>query len=78
MPIIVQFLIGIALNIAGYLLMPKQKAAQPPSTEDLENPVSEAGMPVPVVFGTLTVKGLNILWWGDKLSRQRSIKSGKK
>lgn len=63
----VQLLIGLALNIVAYLLMPKPKADQPPEAQDLEDPTAEAGRPVPVVFGTITVKGLNILWYGEKL-----------
>ena len=62
----VTLLIAIALQVVAYLLAPKPKKAQPEETKDFENPVADAGMPIPVVFGTVTVKGLNILWFGDK------------
>ena len=62
----VQLLIGLALNIIAYLIMPKPKAPQPPEGKDLNDPTAEAGRPVPVLFGTMTVKGLNILWFGEK------------
>lgn len=62
----IPFLIGLALNVVAYMLMPKPKAAKPEAAKDMDNPVAEAGKPIPVVFGTVTVKGLNILWYGDK------------
>lgn len=63
---LVQLLIGIALNIIAYLIMPKPKQEQGADTKDLDDPTAEAGKPVPVVWGTLTLKGLNILWYGEK------------
>lgn len=63
---IIQILVALALNIIAYLIMPKPKTAKPAAVKDLDDPVAEAGMPIPVVFGTVTVKGLNVLWFGDK------------
>lgn len=59
-------LIGLAITAVTYLLMPRPKAPPPPAVQDLEDPVAEAGKPIPVVFGSMTVKGLNVLWFGDK------------
>lgn len=59
-------LVGLALSVVAYLIMPQPKAQKPPATSDLESPTAEAGRPLPVVFGTLTVKGGNILWYGEK------------
>lgn len=59
-------LVAIAFQVVAFLLAPKPKKQQPPETKDLDNPVAERGKPIPVVFGTLTVKGLNVLWYGDK------------
>ncbi len=70
----VQLLIGIALNIIGYLIMPKPKVDQGTETKDLEDPTAEAGKPVPVIWGTLTLKGLNILWYGEKETVQKKMK----
>lgn len=50
------------------LLTPKPKKTKPDATKDLEDPTAEAGRPIPVVFGTITVKGLNVVWFGDKRS----------
>lgn len=64
------FWLVIGLAIASlaltYLLAPKAKAAKPQEVQDLEDPTSEAGRPIPVAFGTPTIKGLNLLWHGDK------------
>lgn len=76
----IQLLIGLVLNIVAYLIMPKPKAPQPAETKDLEDPTAEAGRPLPVVFGSVRVKGLNILWFGEKKTVMRPLKSsgGKK
>jgi hypothetical protein len=56
-------LVSVALNL---LLAPKPKAPKPEAATDLDDPTAEAGRPIPVVFGTITVKGLNLLWFGEK------------
>ena len=58
--------IALAITVVAYILMPKPKTPPPPAVTDMDNPTAEAGRPIPVVFGTLTVKGTNILWYGDK------------
>lgn len=67
-------LIALALMVVAYLIMPKPKQ-QSPETEDMDDPVAEAGKPLPVLFGTKTVKGLNALWFGDKSYRKRKVKA---
>lgn len=62
----------VALN---YLLRPRPKAPKPGELTDLENPTTESGRPVPVVFGTLTVKGLNVLWYGEKGRSTKKVKA---
>lgn len=62
--------VSVALTL---LLAPKIKAPKPDSTTDYEDPTSEAGRPIPVVFGTITVKGLNLLWFGDKSFTTKKI-----
>lgn len=67
--------ISIAIQIAAYIIMPKPKAPKPEAAQDLQNPTAEAGRPIPVVFGTVTVKGVNILWFGDKSIRTYKTKA---
>lgn len=63
---------AVALSI---LFMPRPKRQKPDETKDLENPVAEAGKPVPVIFGTITLKGLNVLWFGDKGEETKKVKA---
>lgn len=70
--IIVAAVASVAISL---LLAPKIKAPKPEAAKDLEDPVAEAGKPVPVVFGTVTVKGLNLLWYGDKTQRTSKVKA---
>lgn len=63
---LVQLVIAVAMLVISYALMPRPKRNKPPASRDLENPTAEAGRPIPVVFGTLTVKSANILWYGEK------------
>lgn len=77
LPVIAQIAIGVGLAIVGYLLAPRPKPPKPPSLEDLENPTQEAGRPIPVTFGSMSVKGLNILWYGDKSISTREVSTGK-
>jgi hypothetical protein len=71
----VALLVSLVLNIVSYLIMPKPKQAKPEAAKDMEDPSAEAGRPIPVVFGTVTVKGLNVLWSGEKRSNSYSVKA---
>lgn len=66
-------LIGLAITIIVKALTPKPAKPPPPAVQDLTDPTCEAGREVPVLFGTLTIKGTNILWFGDKLSVQYEV-----
>lgn len=70
---IVMAVIAITMAVISYALMPSPKSAQHSATQDLENPTAEAGRPIPVVFGTLTVKSGNILWFGEKGKREFEV-----
>lgn len=67
-------IIGIALTVLGYLLMPKPKM---PSMEvkDMEDPTAEAGRPLPVPFGRITIKGTNVLYFGDKYYNKYKVRA---
>lgn len=68
-------LAAVALAAVTYLLAPKPKTPKPDALQDLEDPSAEAGRPIPVVFGTITVKGLNLLWYGDKGQKTYKVKA---
>ena len=68
-----QVAIGLAIAAVGYILMPQPKRAKPPAAQDLQAPTAEAGRPIPVVFGTLEVRGPNILWYGELDTQQFEV-----
>jgi hypothetical protein len=66
---IIAVVVAVAVAALAMVLMPRPKAPRSDATKDLEDPTADASMPVPVPFGTITVKGLDVLWFGDKGSR---------
>jgi hypothetical protein len=65
LPWLASLLISLALNIVAYLIMPRAPTQKPAATKDMEAPTADAGRPIPKVFGTVTVKGLNVLAFTD-------------
>lgn len=65
---------AVAVSIAvSFLLRPKVHKPKADAVKDLENPTADAGRPIPVVFGTITVKGVNVLWFGEKSTRTYKV-----
>ncbi len=76
MPIFfIMLLVQLALTVLAMVLAPKPKRAKGENAKDLEDPTAEAGRPVPKVFGTITVSGLNVLWFGEKSIRTYEVKA---
>jgi hypothetical protein len=73
----IQLAVLIVATVISYLLRPEVKT-EIPEVEDMENPTADAGRPIPVVFGTMQVTGLNVLWFGDKEYKEREVETGKK
>jgi len=57
--------IGIASFVLNLVLAPKPQNAKAASLEDFEFPVAEEGLEIPVVFGTVNLRGPNVVWYGD-------------
>lgn len=76
------FFIQLALLVVSYFisaaLAPKPPVPKPAAIEDFDVPVAEQGRPVPVVFGTVTLTGANVLWYGDLRTTPIQEKGGKK
>ena len=64
---IIGYIVVLIISTAiSYAMMPKPPAAQPPSEiSDFDVPTAEEGRAIPVVFGTVKIKGANVLWYGD-------------
>lgn len=71
-------IIGLGMMILGYILMPKPKVERPDETAEMEGPTSEAGRPIPVIFGELSVSSPNFLWWGDREFVEHNTRKSKK
>ncbi len=65
MVFVVQIIIAIVLALLAYAFAPKPKTPKPDTSTTLEAPTAEAGKPVGVVFGTVTIQAPNCLWYGD-------------
>lgn len=61
-----KMLLLMVVQVAAYALMPKPKGPKPDEVRDLEEPTAEAGKPIPVIFGEVTIKEYNFLWTGNK------------
>lgn len=71
-PFLIQLAVSVALMTLAYIIMPKPKAEKP-EAQDLQEPKADAGKPIPVVFGTKTVKGLGVLWYGEKTTNKYEV-----
>lgn len=71
-PFLIQLAVSVALSVLAAIILPKPKQEKP-EAQDLQEPKAEAGKPIPVVFGTKKVQGLNILWYGEKTTRKYDV-----
>ena len=74
MAFFLQLIVGLALMVLSYLIMPKPKGDDSAITE-ADDPTADAGRPIPVLFGTKTIKSPNCLWFGDKRHVKRKVKA---
>lgn len=74
MGFLLSLLLSAALMVLSYLLMPKMKQEKREITE-AEDPTAEAGIPLPVLFGTKTIRSPNCIWFGDKTYRKSKVKA---
>jgi putative IMPACT (imprinted ancient) family translation regulator len=63
-PFIIQIIIGIALQVIAALIAPKPKQEKSKFSQDIKAPQASAGMPMPVVFGSITIKQPNAIYFG--------------
>lgn len=68
-------LVSLAISVAAYLLAPKPKQPKPDPAKEMDSPTADAGRPVPVVFGEITVKAPNVLYFGNKSIRSYKVKA---
>lgn len=73
----VAFAVSLVINVVAYALMPKpdKPGSGGMKPQDLDEPIAEAGKPVPVVFGEITVKSPNVLFYGDVDKETHKVKA---
>jgi hypothetical protein len=65
-------LLFIGSLLAGELLRPRPKDNSKPATlSDFNFPTADESRPIPVVWGTVSITGANIIWYGDLQSTQQ-------
>lgn len=62
-------IVSIVLAVVSYALQPRPKMPTPSAAAtEMDNPTASAGSPLPVVFGTVTVKAPNFLgYWAKEI-----------
>jgi hypothetical protein len=62
---LILMLVMVAVTIIGMLLRPKPHGPIASSLGDFQFPTAQEGRAIPVVFGTVKIRGGNTVWWGD-------------
>jgi hypothetical protein len=76
LPIIFLILAAGAM-VASMLFMPKRRA-EPPKTNSLEIPTTEAGVPIKVIFGRRRITDPHVVWYGDVRVKKVKVNQGSK
>lgn len=62
------FAVLIGALALSYLLRPKPQQAPPPGINEVKVPTAETGRPIPVLFGTKEIKGINTVgYWNIRI-----------
>ena len=75
---IVQLVIVIVSSFVTAALTPKPEPPKPSTIDDFDAPTADDGRPIPWVFGTVWIKGPNVVWFGALRSTAIKSKGGKK
>jgi hypothetical protein len=75
LPWLIALIVTVVLNVVAYVITPKPKGPKPDAVTEGENPTASAGKPIPVVFGTVMIKEVNVLGYWDKATRTQEISS---
>lgn len=76
--IVIQIIVAIVAAVVTAALAPKPEPPKPSTLDDFDVPTADDGRPIPWVFGTVWIKGPNVLWFGDLRSTAIKSSGGKK
>ena len=68
----------VVAALVSVALAPKPPEPKPASLSDVDAPTAEEGRPIPVVFGSVLLRGTNVVWYGDLAADPVRKKGGKK
>lgn len=68
----------VVAALVSAALAPKPSTPKPASLADFDVPTAEEDREIPVVFGTVTITGPNVIWYGNLSSEAIRAKGGKK
>ncbi len=64
--------------VLGFAMQPKTQSQKPAGLSEIEAPIAEEGVEIPVLFGTRDFKGSNVVWHGDLKTVAIKSNGGKK
>lgn len=67
---VVQGLVMLLALVLSYALQPKPKAPPGQRAQDITSPTTDAGTPLQVVFGRLTLRNPNTLGYGGDYTKE--------
>lgn len=71
---LIAVVVSVALNGVALLIRPKVKTPKPEAVRDIEAPVAATGRPMYKLFGSMRIKGLNVLDTREKGTRRYDVK----
>lgn len=65
---------AVVMMVISIIIRPKPKMpSNTANTAEQESPVVEAGKTMPVIFGRVTIKDPNIIWYGEKNVTEKKV-----
>lgn len=71
---VVAIVVAVAMRVVAYIITPKPKQPKAASSQDVEVPTAEAGIPICKIQGMITLKTVNTLGYWQKSKRDYQIK----
>lgn len=62
---IASLILTVVSTIISMVMQPRPIPPISASLSDFQVPTAEEGRPIPVIFGTVLIKGANVVWYGD-------------
>lgn len=75
---IIALIVSISASIMAMIFRPVPVPPMPADLSDFQVPTASAARPIPVVYGTVMVKGPNVTWYGDLTASPIFYSGGKK